>query len=141
MFMTNKFLSPIANGAPIFYRYFIIDTLLVDNVNCFKLLFEPRNRSDSFLKIPLCYPGQQLCNQKDRYGIEQSYKCWLVKRCQNCPGFALVQKKNLDAYKERNFNEFWNNKNSLGVFGQRTVSYADYAINEAIPDTVFRVKP
>jgi len=46
LFMTNKFLSPLAGSAPAFYRYYITDTLLVKDIRCIKLFFEPRNPSD-----------------------------------------------------------------------------------------------
>lgn len=46
LFLTNKFVSPIANSAPVFYKYYIIDTLSVSDIKCIRLFFEPRNKSD-----------------------------------------------------------------------------------------------
>ena len=46
LFLTNTFVSPIANNAPVFYKYYIVDTLSVDNIKCIRLFFEPRNRAD-----------------------------------------------------------------------------------------------
>ncbi|MBP1665435.1 MAG: hypothetical protein H6Q23_295, partial [Bacteroidetes bacterium] len=46
LFMTNRFLSPLARSAPAFYRYYITDTLLVKDIRCIRLFFEPRNKSD-----------------------------------------------------------------------------------------------
>lgn len=40
------FLSPIASGATAFYRYFIVDTLLVERDSCIHLQFTPNNPQD-----------------------------------------------------------------------------------------------
>jgi len=46
LFLTNKFLSPIAGTAPAFYRYYITDTITLMETKCIRLFFEPRNPSD-----------------------------------------------------------------------------------------------
>jgi hypothetical protein len=44
--MTNNFLSPIADSGPTYYKYFITDTVVVDNIKVVELTFTPRNLSD-----------------------------------------------------------------------------------------------
>ena len=68
-FLTNKFVSPIANLAPEFYRYFIIDTLSVNNMRCIRLFFEPRNKADFLFHgyLYITFDGNYAV-QKDRYG-------------------------------------------------------------------------
>lgn len=54
LFLTNKFLSPIAKTAPIFYRYYIIDTLPVADIKCIRLFFEPgTNRIFFFMVVSI----------------------------------------------------------------------------------------
>lgn len=40
------FLSPIASGATAFYRYYIVDTVLVERDSCYHLQFTPNNPQD-----------------------------------------------------------------------------------------------
>ena len=40
--LTNHFVSPLANIAPSFYKYFILDTLVVNGDSCVNLAFTPR---------------------------------------------------------------------------------------------------
>ena len=40
------FLSPIGSGATAFYRYYIVDTVLVDRDSCYHLQFTPNNPQD-----------------------------------------------------------------------------------------------
>ena len=44
--LTNQFLSPIANMAPTFYRFYIRDTVELDGIQLVKLYFTPRNSND-----------------------------------------------------------------------------------------------
>lgn len=45
--LSNHFVSPLSNVAPSFYKYFIIDTLVVDGDSCVNLAFTPRT-SEAF---------------------------------------------------------------------------------------------
>jgi len=44
--MTNMFLSPICDAAPGFYKFFITDTIVVNNAKVVELSFTPRNTTD-----------------------------------------------------------------------------------------------
>ncbi len=43
---TNLFLSPIADGGPTFYEYYIQDTVMLDSQKLVRLSFRPRNPND-----------------------------------------------------------------------------------------------
>ena len=43
----KQFISPIANSCKTFYRYKVIETLVLDNVVHYKLMFEPKTKGDN----------------------------------------------------------------------------------------------
>lgn len=43
----KQFISPIANSCKTFYRYKVIDTLVLDNVVHYKMMFEPKTKGDN----------------------------------------------------------------------------------------------
>jgi hypothetical protein len=45
-FFDKNFLSPIADGAIIFYNYRLVDTALVDTDSCFQISVAPKNKQD-----------------------------------------------------------------------------------------------
>lgn len=45
--LTNQFVSPLSNVAPSFYKYYIVDTVVIEKDTCVNLAFTPRN-SESF---------------------------------------------------------------------------------------------
>ncbi|REK48608.1 MAG: carboxypeptidase-like regulatory domain-containing protein [Bacteroidetes bacterium] len=48
--LTNQFTSPISDLGPVFYRYYILDTLMIDTTKCIRLGFFPRNKTDFLLQ-------------------------------------------------------------------------------------------
>jgi hypothetical protein len=44
-------LSPIADNAMLFYNYYLIDSIFIDNTKCYKIDCKPKNKKD------LCYSG------------------------------------------------------------------------------------
>lgn len=142
MFLTNIFLSPIASTAPQFYRYFIMDTLSIDNTRCFKVLFAPRNKTDmlfqGFLyittdssyairKIDMSVPPEINLNWAKEVHIIQEFE-----KVDNT-GW-LLSKDNIGI-------DFGITADRLGIYGERIVSYHYSHINEPIPDTVFYGQP
>lgn len=65
MFLTNSFLSPVASDAPAFYRYYIMDTTMVDNERCVKLFFAARNKTD------MLFTGNLYISLDGSYGIKR----------------------------------------------------------------------
>lgn len=126
-FLTNQFVSPIANAAPTFYKYFIMDTVQLENVRCIRLYFSPRNKTDMLF-------------QGDLYITLDS--CYAVRQAD----FTVNRDINLNWVKEANINltyvknrknewllesdhvgiDFGLPKTELGVYGQRTTTYNDY---------------
>lgn len=43
----KQFISPVANACKTFYRYKVIDTLVLDNVVHYKMMFEPKTKGDN----------------------------------------------------------------------------------------------
>lgn len=67
IFFINKlFLSPIADNAKIFYKYYITDTIRTDRELFIRLRFEPRNTND------LLFKGNLIISLDNRYAVKQA---------------------------------------------------------------------
>lgn len=138
-FLSNKFLSPVAASAPILYRYYILDTSMVENVRCIRMFFEPRNPAD-FL-----FHGFLFITSDSSYAIKKidmSFNKginidWVndVRIVQN---FEKIQEHAWLLTKDEVSVDFGISQNMVGFLGQREVYYNNYAINEPIADTVFK---
>ncbi len=139
LFLTNKFLSPIANSAPVFYRYYIIDTLSVNNIKCIRLFFEPRNKSDFLFHGNLYITmDSSYAVRKIDMGINKNINIDWVQDISITQDFDQFGEKVWLLSKEEISIDFGIIKNSLGLYGQRTISYKDYKINEPINEKIFR---
>jgi hypothetical protein len=138
LFLTNKFLSPVAGSAPTFYRYYITDTLQVKDIKCIKLFFEPRNRADFlfhgnlYITLDSAYAIREIDMGLNKYinidwvkdiSIKQDFENfghndWLLSREEISIDLGIL-------------------KNSLGLYAQRSVSYGKYHINEPVNESVF----
>ncbi len=139
LFLTNKFLSPIASTAPLFYRYYIIDTLPVKDIKCIRLFFEPRNKSDFLFHGNLYITmDTSYAVRKIDIGINKAINIDWVQDISITQDFEKFGQQAWLLSKEEISIDFGVVKNSLGLYGQRTISYKDYKINEPISESVFK---
>jgi len=138
LFLTNKFLSPIARTAPAFYRYFIIDTLSVNETSCVRLFFQPRNNSDFLFHGNLYITlDSSYAVRKIDMGINKNINLDWVRDMSIIQDFEISGQKWLLSKEEISI-DFGIFKNSLGLFGQRTITFDNYKINEPISNDIFR---
>lgn len=129
--LTQKFTSPISTLGPLTYKYYIADTIEIDSSKYFKVAFQPRNENN------LAFVGNMLITTDSSFAVKKV-------------SMRLSQKINLnfveDLYVDQEFerNEYGTydlvtdkisidfelvNKNGMGIFGKRTVSYRDLKYN------------
>ena len=139
LFLTNKFLSPIAGTAPSFYKYFIDDTLVVNDINCVRMFFAPRNKSDflfhGYLYITM---DSSYAVRKIDMGINEDINIDWVQNVSIVQDFEQSTDKNWILSKDEISIDFGVIRNTTGLYGQRTISYKDYKMNEPISENIFK---
>jgi hypothetical protein len=138
--LTSQFLSPIADMAPTFYRFFITDTVENDGIKLIKLNFMPRNTTD------LLFRGVMYVTLDGNYGVQKI-------------NLSISKKANLNWARELKINqdfeknpadgryhvikssmiaEFALRQNSAsGILGERTVSFKNFEINKPAADSTY----
>ena len=138
--LTSQFLSPIADMAPTFYRFFITDTVENDGIKLIKLNFMPRNTTDLLFrgvmyvtldgnygvqKINLSISKKANLNWARELKIDQSFEK------NEADGRYHVIKSSMKA-------EFSLRQNSAsGILGERTVSFKNFEINKPAADSIY----
>ncbi len=140
--MSNEFLSPIADSAPTFYKFFITDTLKDRQPNVVELAFTPRNTTDMLFegKLYVTLDGNYAVSGA-QLGVNKNINLNFVRALKidlnfdkNVDGRYYLSKSNLLA-------DFGINKNKgLGFTGERTVINKEYKTNILFADTVFNGK-
>lgn len=138
-FLTNKFLSPISSGAPVLYRYFIMDTSLVEGTKCIRMFFEPRNPADflfhGFLFIT---DDPAMAIKKIDMSFNKGINIDWIKDVRIVQEFENIQGKAWILTKDEIMVDFGITEKLPGMFGERSVTYSKYSINEPVADSIFK---
>lgn len=136
--LTNQFLSPIANSAPSFYRFYITDTIKTVQPNLVELSFFPRNKSD------LLFKGKLYVTLDGNYAVSEA-----ALGVTEDINLNFVRDLNVDLKFDKDANNrFYLTKSSLGIDfaitdngkgikGNRTVNFKDYKSGIALPDSIY----
>ncbi|MCC8426238.1 DUF5686 and carboxypeptidase-like regulatory domain-containing protein [Mucilaginibacter sp. UR6-11] len=138
--ITNNFLSPIANGGPTFYKYFITDTIVTeDKKKLVELSFTPRNTQDMLFegKIYITLDSNYAV-QKAKLGINKNINLNFVKSMTVNLDFEKNPDGRYHLSKSNTLADFGvNKKKSGGFFGIRTLTYKNYVVNKPLADTAY----
>lgn len=126
----KNFTSPLSDNGLLFYRYYLIDSLFLDNHWCYHLQFKPRRKQElAFIgnmwiadttfavkRLEMSIPDDANINYIVALNVVQDYnlvgKNWMLSKDKLVIDFALLDKK------------------MMGVYGRKTTSYKNIVINE-----------
>jgi len=136
----NQFLSPIADAAPTFYRFYIRDTVELDGIKLIQLAFTPRNLND------LLFRGSLFVTLDGNYAVQKIT-------------MAVSKNANLNWSRELRINQDFergtdgryhvimsnmlsefalSKKADGGILGERTVSFKGFTINQPAADSIYQ---
>jgi len=137
--ITNMFLSPIADDAPTFYKFFITDTVVVNNQKLVELSFTPRNTTDFLFEgnIYITLDGNYAV-QDAELTINKHINLNFVKGMrvqlsfeQNPDGRYHLSKSDLLA-------DFGlSKKGNGGLYGDRVIVFKNYVVNKPASDSIY----
>ncbi len=138
LILNKPFLSPTADAAPLFYKFFITDTVTNADGRFVELTFVPRNEEDRL------FSGKLQVTLDGNYGIRRA-DIWIDHRANlnwvNKVNIALRYNRHssglyLLAHADARI-DFGLLEGKRGAFGQRTVIYRDYDTETPIPAAAF----
>jgi len=136
--LTNQFLSPIANSAPTFYRFYITDTIKTSQPYLVELSFFPRSKTD-FL-----FQGKLYVTLDGQYAVQSA-----KMKVNEDINLNFVRDLNIElAFNKDNLNKYYLSKSSLGIDfsltangkgirGNRMVYIKDYINGKPEPDSIY----
>lgn len=139
IFVSNQFLSPIAVTAPVFYKYFILDTSLVNQARVIHMAFVPRNKTDMLFQGELyILPDSNYAVKRVDMTVNKQINLNWVKSVRIRQDFENLQDKGYVLQNDELDLDFGVTKNSLGIYGERLVSYTHFKVNEPQDDSLYR---
>ena len=145
--VTMDFVSPIAPFSPTLYRFYILDTVKIQNTPCVHMYFAPRQKSDlGFMGYIWIALDSTYALRKIEVGIPKDANLNWVNEMQINQEFDWVETpgagRGLMLMKDEIFMDFGvtQNSNARSFLGRKITTYYDYRINEFLSDTLFRTK-
>ncbi len=138
--MTTNFLSPIANSAPTFYKFFITDTVSIGNQKLVELSFTPRNTADVLFvgKIYITLDGNYAVQRAD-LTINKNINLNFVNGMSVNQEFEQNPDGRYHLSKSTTIADFGLTRNKKGgLFGIRTIVYKNYILNKTEPDSTYQ---
>lgn len=140
--ISNEFLSPIADGAPSFYKFFITDTIKTQKPEIIELSFTPRNTGD------MLFEGKIYVTNDSHYavtgasfGVNKNINLNFVRALKIDLDFEANDKGKYSLSKSNLLADFGIGKTKgIGFTGERTVTFKNYQFDTALPDTIFQGK-
>lgn len=142
IFLINKlFLSPIANGAPTFYKYYITDTLDTEDGRFTELAFEPRNKTDLLLsgKLWISTDGRYAVRGASLRTNKETNLNWV-----NSIHIDLQFRPNADNYlflERSEVDIVFGTGRGDAVFGRNTTYNSNYNFSPSFSNDVFKGAP
>lgn len=137
----RQFLSPISDAAPTYYKFFITDTITLDNnQKLIQLSFTPRNTNDILFEgdIYITLDGNYAV-QKAGLTINKNINVNFVRSMHVDLDFDLNPDGRYHLAKSNTYADFGvTQKRKGGLFGVRTVTFKNYTVNKAQPDVLYQ---
>ena len=137
----NHFPSPINSIAPNIYKFFIIDTLAVDGIDCINLGFSPRSKSDfAFTGNLLILNDGTFAIRKVEMGFNKNINLNFVNDLRIQQDYTKVDNKKWLLKRDNIFIDYSFSEKQTGILGKKTVSYQNYIIDKARHDSIYSAK-
>lgn len=142
IFLINKlFLSPIANNAPVFYKYYIVDTVQVDTKPFVELRFEPRNKTDLLLsgRLWVSLDGRYAVG-KARLNTNKEANLNWVNRIDIEQDFTINEAQQM-LLERSDVQILFGTEKKEALFGQKITMNYDFDFKPTFSDAVFSGAP
>ena len=128
-----NFVSPIANGALPFYRYYLVDSAFFDDKWCYKVMYKPRHKQTLTFTGNFWVHDTTFAIKEIELRIADDANMNYVNDLVIHKEFEIVDGEHWAVVRDNtigDFNVIENNKRTLGFFGRKTTTYRDYVINQ-----------
>ncbi len=130
--LSNQFTSPISGLGTTIYKYFIIDTLMVNGNECINLAFTPRNKADFAFKgnMYILNDSTTYAVTKVEMSVADEINLNFVQDLKLDQEFTLYNDSVWMLSKDKLIIDYNITKKGKGMFGKKTINYTNFVFNE-----------
>lgn len=138
------FISPINDNALLFYKFYLIDSMVIDGHKCYQLQFKPKRKQEltftgNLWATDTSFAIKQIeMSMAEDANINFINTTNIVQKYNDVDGVWMMDKERLVI----DFNPFpikEKKKSLMGVYGRKTASYSNFIINKPRPDKFYSI--
>jgi len=132
-FFDKNFVSPIADNALLYYRYYLIDSTFLNNKWCYKIMFKPRRKQELTFTGSFWVADTTFAIKKVDMRVVDDANINLINDLVCVQEFDFIDNKYWMLSRDYmiiDFNPLNNNDKLLGFFGKKTTTYRKYVLDQ-----------
>lgn len=134
--MEKQFISPIANSCKSFYRYKVIDTMIIDNSVHYKMMFEPKTKGDFTFFGSMIVSENNFAIKDIQLRMAPHVNINFIKRIELNQEFNFVDKQFWMLTNDHFLIEFAPFQKKPAVITRKNAVYKNFRINQYYNDSV-----
>lgn len=135
----KSFVSPLNDNFLRFYRYYLVDSVMLDNDRCYKLMLLPKRKQDLTFTGTLYIDDKTWGLKKAEVRFNEEANINYVKSFEVVQSFSKPDGQHWYLASEKSFADIapLTNSEIVGFFARKTSIYSDIKINPSLFDSVF----
>jgi len=136
----KNFVSPVANFGLSFYRYYLVDSMYIDNQWCYHLMFKPRRKQELTFSGTFWVHDTTYAVKSVEMQMAGDMNLNFVSAGMVRQEYSLIDGKHWMLTKDYLMGDFNFTKKSrtIGVYGHRSTSSKNFVLNEAHDDEFYK---
>ena len=126
----KNFISPIANNGLFSYRYYLQDSLFIDNNWCYEIQFLPKRKGEMTLTGTMWINDTTYAIKKIEGNISPGANINFVKDLQFKQTYSFINNEAWMLKDDDLFIDFVVAENKMGFYGQKHASYRNIVVNK-----------
>jgi hypothetical protein len=138
--LQRQFISPVSQAGLSTYRYYLVDSQMIDNYWCYKIQFMPKRKGELTFDGDMWIADSVFAIKQISMKMSGDADVNFVKRMSLYNEFTPVKDSVWMLKKEKLIINFIKPKEGPGLIGRKTASYRDFTVNEseATLDSLFK---
>lgn len=130
----RSFISPVSTSGFIYYHYYLMDSLMIDNSYCYQIEFKPRRKQEPTFEGTLWINDTTYAIKRMEATIAGDANINFIRNFFVKQEFDQVEKEVWMLKKDQLVVDFAPGKGSTGLYGRKTTTYRNHVINQPLPD-------
>lgn len=136
---SKGFASPVSDNGLFFYKYYLIDSMYIDNHRCYQIQFKPKRKQEYCFEGNMWIADTTFAIKRLEMSIAGDANINFIN------GLSVVQDyEKVDSiwmlHKDKLVIDFSVKDNKMGIYGRKTTSYKNYVVNKPHPDNFYSDK-